>query len=740
MQTTAQDLIERAAKYDPSLAADIRAFAKAREFGLVFEHNRPEAMRLYGKKISKGDTVHILAPRGKAEKPENRVPWRVAKVSGEMAHLERIGGSGANCDVDLSDLVAVAAFEEPIYAGLKEFGRVERGGKRPYQVVINGENYHALEALLFAYAGKVDCIYIDPPYNNGGKSWKYNNDYVDSNDEFRHSKWLAMMERRLRLAKQLLKPEESVLIVTIDENEYLTLGLLLKQVFPGQVIHMVSSVINPAGAGRSREFFRTDEYLYFIQIGESTPAPESRLVENVPVVWDTLRRSSLANARGRHGKGACGPNQFFPIYVNDTTHQIECIGDPLPEGVPRSTAPNIPGCTAVFPVRPDGTEMNWGIKPEEAQARANAGYLRVGKHTPDAPQQYVISYLTGGIIDDINAGIAVVDGYERDGSVIAHYPEGRDKMPTTNWQRAHHDAQRYGTNIVKKLIPGREFPYPKSLYAVEDCLRLFLQDKPEALVLDFFAGSGTTGHAVMRLNHQDGGCRTSIMVTNNEVSLAESRSLVRRKYRQGDPEWERLGICKYATVPRMIAAITGRDVDGHEIKGDYSFEQETYVEDLDSQIVSKRTGKPLKGKRFKVAKVKDPAVRDGFPMADGFEENAIFFDLTYQNPVVVDLDGAYEEVAPLLWMRAGCKGPIIATRGDGTYELAETYAILFDYAFAQDFVMELDARPEIQTVYVVTDDEGRYQSINQALKGRDVVQLYESYLRSFQIAAEGALI
>ncbi|MBQ3267137.1 MAG: hypothetical protein IJH08_04400, partial [Atopobiaceae bacterium] len=131
---------------------------------------------------------------------------------------------------------------------------------------------------------------------------------------------------------------------------------------------------------------------------------------------------------------------------------------------------------------------------------------------------------------------------------------------------------------------------------------------------------------------------------------------------------------------------------------------------------------------------------DEFPMADGFEENAIFFDLTYQNPVVVDLDGAYEEIAPLLWMRAGCKGPIIVTRGDGTYELSETYAILFDYAFAQDFVMELDARPEIQTVYVVTDDEGRYQSINQALKGRDVVQLYESYLRSFQIAAEGALI
>ena len=188
MQTTAQDLIERAAKYDPSLAADIRAFAKAREFGLVFEHNRPEAMRLYGKKISKGDTVHILASRGKAEKPENRVPWRVARIVGESAHLEGIDNAEVSCDVDLSELVAVAAFEEPIYAGLKEVGRVERGGDRPYQVVINGENYHALEALLFAYAGRADCIYIDPPYNTGARDWKYNNDYVDGTDEYRHSK------------------------------------------------------------------------------------------------------------------------------------------------------------------------------------------------------------------------------------------------------------------------------------------------------------------------------------------------------------------------------------------------------------------------------------------------------------------------------------------------------------------------------------------------------------------------
>ena len=253
------------------------------------------------------------------------------------------------------------------------------------------------------------------------------------------------------------------------------------------------------------------------------------------------------------------------------------------------------------------------------------------------------------------------------------------------------------------MLPDRKFPYPKSLYAVEDALRFFVSDKPNALIIDFFSGSGTTAHAMMRLNHQDGGNRRCVCITNNEVSESEARKMTKQRLRQGDPEWERYGICEYITKPRIEAAITGLTPEGNPIKGDYKF-------------------------------------TDEFPMADGFEENAIFFDLTYQNPVVVDLDGAYEEVAPLLWMRAGCKGPIIATRGDGTYEFSETYAILFDYAFAQDFIMELDARPEIQTVYVVTDDEGRYQSINQALKGRDVVQLYESYLRSFQIAAEGALI
>jgi adenine-specific DNA-methyltransferase len=138
---------------------------------------------------------------------------------------------------------------------------VERGGDKPFHTVINGENFHVLEALTYTHRGKIDAIYIDPPYNTGARDWKYNNYYVEAEDLYRHSKWLAFMERRLNIAKKLLNPERSVLIVTIDEKEYLRLGLLIEQTFEDATIQMVSSVINPKGASRGVGFRRTDECL-----------------------------------------------------------------------------------------------------------------------------------------------------------------------------------------------------------------------------------------------------------------------------------------------------------------------------------------------------------------------------------------------------------------------------------------------------------------------------------------------
>lgn len=673
---------------------EVKRANKQKKFGLVYEEHIPEATPLYDVPVKVGSLVTEKGGRISDLYYVRSIADGNAVCVHKVTHEEKA--------FPLNAVVSVAEFGDPIYPYLQKIDAVCNAPDSDlWHALIEADNYHALQLLEYLYAGKVDCIYIDPPYNTGARDWKYNNDYVDGTDSYRHSKWLSFMEKRLRLAKKLLNPKDSVLIVTIDEKEYLHLGCLLEEMFPEARMQMISSVINPAGAGRQTEFARTDEYIFFIQFGNSVVQPESREQENIPVIWDTLRRSSLANARGMHGKGACGPNQFYPIYVNDTTGWIEEIGKPIFEGIDRHTAPKRDGCTAVFPVRPDGTEMNWGIKPEEAKERLRKGYLKAGKYTPTAPQQYVISYVTGGNIKDIEAGIAVVDGYEDDGSVRAYYPKGRDKMPTTNWNRPSHDAQRYGTNIIKPMIGGR-FPYPKSVYAVYDCLKFFIAGKENALVVDFFAGSGTTLHAVNLLNAEDGGHRRCIMVTNNEVSADEAKSLLERGYQPGDPQWEKFGIARYVTWPRTVCSIEGHDVNGNPLKGNY-----------------------LGG---------DP--ENPRAMSEGFPANAIYFKLGFLDKNEVELGRQFKKMLPLLWMKAGAHGPCPSIENEipGMLVLPENrMAVLIQERFYMDFLEELEKQPEIRTVFIVTDSETGYRDMIDPLKDRETYQLYRDYLDNFRI-------
>ncbi len=253
----------------------------------------------------------------------------------------------------------------------------------------------------------------------------------------------------------------------------------------------------------------------------------------------------------------------------------------------------------------------------------------------------------------------------------------------------------YGTSINNALIPGRVFPFPKSLYAVEDALRFFVANKPEATVLDFFAGSGTTAHAVMRLNRQDGGHRQCISVTNNEVAADEHASLRKHGLRPGDPEWEQQGICDFITKPRVKAAITGRTPDGQPIRGDYKF-------------------------------------TDEFPMAEGFEENAEFFTLTYETPVAVSHNLTFGRIAPLLWLRAGARGKRIDKLPSDGWALADAYGLLTDVDVATSFIKAVKAASGINVAYIVTDDDRRYQAIARRLPdGVEPVRLYESYLTNF---------
>ena len=124
----------------------------------------------------------------------------------------------------------------------------------------------AILYYIAAFMARLQII-VNPPYNTSAKDWKYNNDYVDGNDTYRHSKWLSMMEKRLKLAKKLLNPQDSVLIVTIDEKEYLHLGCLLEEMFSNETIQMISTVINPKGTARTNEFSRVNEFINFVMIG-----------------------------------------------------------------------------------------------------------------------------------------------------------------------------------------------------------------------------------------------------------------------------------------------------------------------------------------------------------------------------------------------------------------------------------------------------------------------------------------
>ena len=183
--------------------------------------------------------------------------------------------------------------------------------------------------------------------------------------------------------------------------------------------------------------------------------------------------------------------------------------------------------------------------------------------------------LSSGTINDIKNGKAIVVGHRDDGSVIAIHPNGKKVLPKSQWDKELHDARYFGTDLLR-LFVGSRFDFPKSLYAVHDTLKLFVANKPNALILDFFAGSGTTLHAVNLMNKEDGGHRRCIMVTNNEVSAAEETTFRSKGLHKGDEDWEKFGIARYVNWPRTKCSIEGVDVNGQPIQGEYitSFTQD----------------------------------------------------------------------------------------------------------------------------------------------------------------------
>ncbi|MDE0658249.1 MAG: DNA methyltransferase [Gammaproteobacteria bacterium] len=706
------NLLRHVEALDPQLGDDLRrevdALSERRAFGLNFERHIPETVELPNRPVRRGDKVRFLPERGKRPATLDRHVWRVDQIvrtsQGRKAILTRRdkpSGDRQAATRDVEDLVVVAEFRDPIYPGLASTGKIERGGDRPFHAVINAENFHALQVLLYTHEGKVDAIYIDPPYNTGARDWKYNNDYVDSDDAYRHSKWLAMIERRLKLAKRLLNPANSVLIVTIDEKECLRLGLLLDELFPASPttrVQMVSTNVNPAAIARGGAFGRSDEYVFFVMIGAAAPhrltlsrdwVSSRGRTHTGKIRWDLLRRS------GTNAQRSDRPGLFYPIYVDPKTQCIARVGAPLPGGTHQPE--RVAGLTAVLPIRRDLTEGNWQWGPETLQERMQQGRVRVGGN-PD--RGFTVYVLKDGEYAKVRRGEFRETGRAPDGSLLVEQsdPGHVVAVPGSQWRIPAHDSTQYGTRLLSQFLPRRKFPFPKSLYAVEDALRFFVKDNRDATVLDFFAGSGTTAHAVMRLNREDDGRRTCIIVTNNEVSANEQASLRRQGLRPGDEDWESHGICEYFTKPRLAAAVTGKTPDGSRIRGSYKFTHE-------------------------------------FPMADGLKENVEFFNMTYEAPRLLAHNRAFDAIAPLLWLKAGSRGSRIEVAAHD-FDVADTYAVLFDLDASSAFLTAVAKARDVRMAFVVTDDDRGFQSVCGELPTRvEAVRLYESYLTNFTINA-----
>ncbi|GAB6174468.1 hypothetical protein JCM15765_39460 [Paradesulfitobacterium aromaticivorans] len=571
-----------------------------------------------------------------------------------------------------------------------------------WHTLIEADNYHALQLLEYLYPKKVDCIYIDPPYNTGARDWKYNNDYVDSSDAWRHSKWLSMMQKRLKIAKRILNPDNSVMIITIDEKEYLHLGCLLEEMFPEARIQMVSSVINSAGVTRGDEFSRSNEFLYFVKMGKSSPVAlalseewrgHTKTSKKEALVWNQLMRS------GTGARRVDRPNMFYPIYVNQDGTKIVEIGQSIERDVDRTSVEPPEGTRIIWPIRSNGEEGRWRIGRDNLLEIYKKGYVRLGAFTDKG---MALTYLANGEQKKVENGVFKIAGYRDDGSIVeGDMEEARTFIPGTQWDIPSHNATYFGSQLLNKLIGEKRFDFPKSLYAVQDAIRFFTADNPNALVVDFFAGSGTTLHAVNLLNAGDGGHRRCIMVTNNEVSADEAKKLTAQGYQPGDSEWEKLGIAQYVTWPRTVCSIEGHDINGNPLKGDY--------------IGSDR------------------------PMSDGFPANCEYFKLGFLDKNDVAMGKQFMEILPLLWLKAGAIGKRPELDGSEIPDMLilpqNKMAVLANESDLMEFEAELDEHPGIETVFIVTDSERAYREMISGLKVKYTYQLYRDYLDNFRINA-----
>ncbi len=386
--------------------------------------------------------------------------------------------------------------------------------------LVHSENYQALNTLQLKYGGRVDVIYIDPPYNTSASEIIYANDYKDSS-------WLTLVENRLELTKPLLA-QQGFLCVTIDDFELYRLRGLLSLMFGDEsILGTVAIKNNPAGRSTAKGFSIAHEYAVFMT--QSADAAIGRLERTEEQIarydeQDAKGRYEWVNFRKHGGANAmrtARPKLFYPIYVTQKGLRVPRIKWDDKKGEWTALDKPLAKETVLYPTSPEGEERTWKWGHESLQKNI---------------QEFVVRHDQQGKL-----GVYMKSRMNEAGA-----------LPLTWWDKSTYSASDYGTNLLKNLFgEGQKFSFPKSVYATTDCIRVANPDD-EVAVLDFFAGSGTTAHAVINLNREDGGTRKYILVEMaehfNTVILPRVKKVVfSDKWKDGKAQ-EGKGIshfCKY---------------------------------------------------------------------------------------------------------------------------------------------------------------------------------------------------
>ena len=382
-------------------------------------------------------------------------------------------------------------------------------------ILIEGDNYHALSVLNYTHKGKIDVIYIDPPYNLG-KEFVYNDKLVDKEDSYKHSKWLSFMKKRLNLAKNCLS-KRGVIFISIDDNEQAQLRLLCNEIFgEGNFIDMIIIESNPRGAQASKHLANVHEYVLVYAKSESQckidgfTKDNMTVLKNYPKIDKEGKRYRFLGLRQRGGewRREQRKNMFYPLYVNPDDFSISLV-------------PTHNHTKEVLPKRPSGEDGRWTWAPKKAQEHL---HLLCGKKISRKGDGDFYDVFRINRLEDEEGNISL-------------------SKPKTIWTDKKINYQN-GRTDLKEIFAGKDiFDYPKPTYLIKKILSMF--ERKDLIILDFFAGSGTTGHAVLNINEEDGGNRKFILCTNNENN-----------------------ICTDVCYPRIKKVIKGyKNSKGEKIKG-----------------------------------------------------------------------------------------------------------------------------------------------------------------------------